>query len=56
MGEELIPLWRYNPTTGYWEVARQCSAINSQHWLYVFQRDEPNVRFVLSRKKPKLPK
>jgi hypothetical protein len=53
---ELIPLWRMNPTTGYWELARQCAVINASHWLHVLQRDEPNVQFVLSRRKPKLPK
>lgn len=52
---ELIPLWRYNGTTGYWELARQCAAINSHMWLEVFQRDEPNVSFVLSRRKPRKP-
>lgn len=52
---DLIPLWRYNPTTGYWNIARQCAAINGTMWLAVFQRDEPNVKFVLSSKKPRKP-
>lgn len=49
----MIGLWRLNPTTGYWALARMCAADTADAWLAVFQRDEPSVQFVLSVTKPR---
>lgn len=53
---DLIGLWRYNLTTGYWDLARQCAAYNASMWLAAFSRDKPDIKFVLSKRKPRLPK
>lgn len=46
-------LWRYNPTTGFWSLARGCTAETALMWLAVFQKDEPDVAFKLSPRRPK---
>ena len=46
-------LWRYNPITGCWRMERMCSPDTAQQWLALFQKDEPNVHFALSRFAPR---
>lgn len=48
----MITLWRYNTTTGYWDFVRTCAVNTAEDWLVVFQRDEPNALFKLSKHKP----
>lgn len=48
-----IGLWKLNLTTGYWVLVRMCSTETAQQWLVIFQRDEPNDKFKLSKRKPK---
>jgi hypothetical protein len=50
-----ITLWKYNKRTGYWEHQRECELETAQRWLEVFQKDEPEELFKLSKNKPKLP-
>ena len=38
----------------FWESERIVSDENADAWLKVFQSDEPNIRFVLARSKPKV--
>ncbi|MCK9530444.1 MAG: hypothetical protein M0R77_07775 [Gammaproteobacteria bacterium] len=38
----------------HWQLERECSKENAQAWLAVFQKDEPEIEFKLSKKKPKL--
>jgi hypothetical protein len=45
-------LWRKDPITGYWKLARTCDIGTAHQWLLVFQKDEPDVTFKLSPKRP----
>lgn len=38
----------------FWKKERDCIEITSKEWLKIFQRDEPNVEFLLSEKMPKM--
>ena len=50
---DLITLWRHNSTTGYWSVARSCTVGESSQWLDIFQKDEPQVMFKISQRRPR---
>ncbi len=53
----MINLWskRWNPAKGsHWKLERECSLENAEAWLKVFLKDEPDVIFRLSKKKPKI--
>lgn len=45
-------LWKYNKTTGYWKHQRTVSHDTKADWLKVFQKDEPNEHFHVSKHKP----
>ena len=47
-------LWRFNSMTGLWVYERTCSLENALGWLKLFQDDEPNVKFKLSKTRPAL--
>lgn len=54
---KITNLWskRWNPARGHhWKLERECSIENSFAWLEVFQKDEPDVEFKLSEKKPRI--
>lgn len=53
-----LKLWRYDPITGYWRVVQGpfASSENAAEYLSIFQKDEPNIRFKLSAKRPPFPK
>ena len=46
-------LWRYNQVTGYWTHERSCLPETAEQWLAVFQKDEPDAYFKISKHKPK---
>lgn len=49
-------IWSYRHTVarGYdWKLERECHVSESVEWLNIFKKDEPNVQFILSNKKPK---
>lgn len=48
-----IKLWKYNRITGYWIIQRECNDNTADRWLAVFQKDEPDELFKLSRNKPR---
>lgn len=48
-------LWsaRWSAARGYtWQRERDCDAGTALQWLAVFQKDEPEIKFVVSDKKP----
>lgn len=49
----MIGLWKYNKTTGYWVLVRMCDNNTASQWLNVWQKDEPNEEFKLSKNKPR---
>lgn len=49
----MIKLWRYNTTTGIWNLQRICDDDTAAQWLEVFKRDEPRAQFKLSKRQPK---
>lgn len=46
-------LWRFNPITGFWRIERTCAPETADQWLALFQTDEPNAHFKLSRFSPR---
>ena len=52
VGDE-IGLWKYNKVTGSWVLERMCAPDTKDRWLKIFQKDEPDEIFVLSKRKPK---
>lgn len=52
MTEHETGLWKYNRTTGYWTLCRLCLQMTADNWLKIFQKDEPDEYFILSRRKP----
>lgn len=46
-----MKLWRYNAITGYWQFVRSVGEEGLQ-WLAIFQQDEPQAVFKLSKKRP----
>ncbi len=54
---DLTNLWRWEPTTGYWKLMRDCYKDRAQAWLKIYQGDEPGRVFKLSKRRPiKAPK
>lgn len=51
----MTKLWRLNPVTGLWEYQRTCAPGTENHWLRIFQKDEPKTTFKLSKNKPPSP-
>jgi hypothetical protein len=52
----MTTLWAKRHSVAYgwrWTHERQCSPDTAQEWLAVFQRDEPNISFALSDRKPR---
>ena len=47
-----MKLWKYNPVTGYWIIAREVQSNTAKQWLAVFQKDEPHAHFKLSKNRP----
>jgi hypothetical protein len=48
--------WRFTPARGWhWRIERDVTEETQAVWLAIFQRDEPDVRFVVSDKLPKEP-
>jgi hypothetical protein len=52
MCENETGLWKYNKTTGLWALQRVCAEWTAENWLGVFQKDDPEEYFILSRRKP----
>lgn len=53
---ETINLWseRWTFAHGWhWKYERTCHIETSEQWLEVFQKDEPLIKFKLSKTKPK---
>ena len=48
-----LKLWKYNKITGLWKVERAVSEDTKNQWLTVFQNQEPNEFFKISKVKPK---
>jgi hypothetical protein len=48
-----MKLWKYNKITGYWMYIRDVSEYNKSTWLYIYQKDEPNEKFKISKNKPR---
>jgi hypothetical protein len=48
-----IPLWQYNPITGYWKLARMCDPATAHQWLAIYQRDHGANFIELTHIKPK---
>ena len=46
-------IWRYDPITGYWRLARNVLKERAQDWLRIWRADEPNAVFKLSRHRPR---
>jgi hypothetical protein len=51
-----LKLWKYDKIAGYYVFVRSCDKETAENWLKIFQEDEPDEKFVLSKNKPKLPK
>lgn len=52
----MINLWskRHSIACGlHWKLERTCDPVTAGEWLALFQRDEPDVQFVLSERKPR---
>ena len=45
-------LWRYNPITGYWTLARVCDAQTATEWLRVYQLDDALGVYRIANRKP----
>lgn len=57
MTEQFTKLWawRYSVAKGYhWQFERPCNLGNASEWLEVYKKDEPNVKFKISDKKPRI--
>ena len=49
----LTNIWKYNTTTGYWMLVRDCYFERRDDWLRIFRGDEPDRVFKASRVRPK---
>jgi hypothetical protein len=47
-----LALWRYKPVTGYWAFVRDVTEDTAQQWLAIWQADEPEIEFKISKRKP----
>lgn len=45
-------IWRRDPRSGLWRVARDSLPQNTDAWLKVLRDTEPGVEFKASRRKP----
>ena len=45
-------LWKHNPRSGYWDYKRKVTPDTKDQWMTVFQKDEPDAHFVVSKNKP----
>jgi len=45
-------LWSYDNITGYWRLERIVGTDTAENWLRIFQNDEPDVVFKLSKNRP----
>ena len=43
-------LWKHNPRSGYWDYKRKVTPDTKDQWMTVFQKDEPDAHFVVSKK------
>ena len=53
--EKKLTLWsrRYSPSRGnHWIAERVVTEATCQEWLSIFRRDEPDVLFLCSARKP----
>lgn len=50
--DDHIGLWRLNRISGLWTLERKCDPATAKRWLEVFQSDDPNSVFKLSKTKP----
>lgn len=48
----LTNIWRYNSTTGFWELVRDSYPENVTRWLEILQGDEPGAVFKAAKKRP----
>jgi hypothetical protein len=48
-----MKLWKYNKVTGYWGLVRECSADTADRWLAIFQADDPDGVYKVSKARPK---
>jgi hypothetical protein len=59
MTETSTNLWSLRWSVGYgnhYALERACHLSTANDWLNVFRSSEPDVSFVLSKRKPKAPK
>jgi hypothetical protein len=57
MSENLIKIYslRWSTARGaFWKLERDCFPETSQEWLAIFEKSEPNVKFLLAKKMPKM--
>jgi hypothetical protein len=47
-----MKLWKYNRITGLWDFQRAVSPETADSWLAVFQKDQPQEYFRVSKNKP----
>ena len=52
MVSELTNIWKYNPATGSWTLVRDSYKENAPRWMEIFQGDEPDAVFKISKKRP----
>ena len=55
--QQTTKLWsyRWSFARGWqWQLERECYIETSLEWLDVFKKDEPDIVFKLSKKKPKV--
>lgn len=49
---EFTYLWKFNRVTGFWLMVRDSLIENAERWLEIYQGDEPEEFFTLSKKRP----
>ncbi len=52
MNDGTTNLWRFNRTLGVWVLERACAEDTAGEWLARFQKDAPNAKFLLAKKRP----
>jgi hypothetical protein len=53
MRAKKLMLWKYNKVAGYWEVVDYVQPSTKDEQLALYQKDEPNEVFKVSKIKPK---
>ena len=53
MKAKQLMLWKYNKVAGYWQVMRDVQPSTKAEQLALYQKDEPNEVFKVSKIKPK---